>query len=77
MGEWGFELEDIEYEGVKLYYGTKDTNTPVQMGRTMARRLRNAVLREFGGETHMSIVDHTEDILKDLCWEEKKQDYGL
>jgi pimeloyl-ACP methyl ester carboxylesterase len=67
MSPWGFELEDVEFEGVRLFYGTKDTNTPVQMGRVMAGRLRNATLNEYEGETHTSIVDHIEEILRDLC----------
>ncbi|KAF9776218.1 hypothetical protein IL306_005625 [Fusarium sp. DS 682] len=36
---WGFEIEDIDYEGIKLWYGSADENTSPEMGRYMAKRL--------------------------------------
>jgi hypothetical protein len=74
VGEWGFELEEVAFEGLRLHYGTKDVNTRVEVGRAMAGRLRDALLREFEGETHLSIMDRTEEILRDLCREREKVD---
>ncbi|CAM6111966.1 unnamed protein product [Calypogeia fissa] len=71
VAPWGFELEDVEFEGVQLFYGTADTKTPVSIGRQIAARLKKAVLTEYEGETHMSIVDHTEDMLRKLVVERK------
>ena len=64
---WGFRMEDVPFEGVRLYYGSKDTNTPAQMGRNMAAKLKGAVFQEFEGETHMTLFEnHGDDILKDI-----------
>jgi pimeloyl-ACP methyl ester carboxylesterase len=52
---WGFRLEDVGFEGVRLWYGELDTNTPPRMGRYMAERLPGAVYREFPGKSHYSI----------------------
>ncbi len=64
---WGFRLEDVPFERVRLYYGSRDTNTPVQMGRNMAARLKGAVFKEYEGETHMTLFEnHGDDILRDI-----------
>lgn len=64
---WGFELEDVAFEGVRLWYGTEDENTPVGMGRKMAERLPHVVMKEYVGDSHMSILhNHLEDIKRDL-----------
>ena len=62
---WGFELEDVPLEGVKLWYGALDEY--LSMGRMMATRLRGAVLKEFVGDSHITIIgNHIEEILKDM-----------
>lgn len=66
MDSWGFELEDIEVE-VKLWYGTADINVPIRMGREMAKKLKRAELKEYEGETHLTIFPHHgEEILRDF-----------
>ena len=63
---WGFDLGDVD-KRVLMWWGTADDLTPVGMGRWMARRLRNATLREFVGDTHWTIVDkHGKLILREL-----------
>ncbi|EXL75514.1 hypothetical protein FOPG_09530 [Fusarium oxysporum f. sp. conglutinans race 2 54008] len=52
---WGFNLEDIDYEGIRLWYGSADENTSPEMGRYMAGRLPKAVYKEYPGETHYTI----------------------
>ncbi|KKY24096.1 putative alpha beta hydrolase [Phaeomoniella chlamydospora] len=65
--DWGFELEEVPFEGVKLWWGTDDEHTPVRMGRFMASHLKNAKLKEFPGATHMTVFFlHREEILRDL-----------
>ncbi len=64
---WGFRLEDVPFERVRLYYGSRDTNTPAQMGRNMAAKLRSAVYKEYEGETHTTLFEnHGDDILRDI-----------
>lgn len=69
LGEdWGFNLEDIETQGIKLFYGTDDRNTPISMGRYMQARLKGAELIEFKGKTHFTIDadDNGEAILREI-----------
>jgi pimeloyl-ACP methyl ester carboxylesterase len=65
---WGFRVEDIDYEGVRLWYGSADENTPPEMGRYMAERLPKSVYKEYPGETHYGLwrEDLLEGFLKDL-----------
>ncbi|KAJ6440219.1 alpha beta hydrolase protein [Purpureocillium lavendulum] len=65
---WGFRIEDVGYEGVKLWYGGSDINTPPHMGLHLARRLPKSVYKEYEGETHSSLLGggHLGDILGEL-----------
>ncbi|KAJ4258210.1 hypothetical protein NW762_008358 [Fusarium torreyae] len=65
---WGFDVEDIDYEGIKLWYGSADENIPPEMGRYMAERLPRSVYKEYPGETHYSIwrEDLLSEFLEDL-----------
>lgn len=53
---WGFRIEDVGYEGVKLWYGGADVNTPPRMGLHLARRLPRSIYKEYAGETHSSLL---------------------
>ncbi|RBR23751.1 uncharacterized protein FIESC28_03456 [Fusarium coffeatum] len=65
---WGFRVEDIDYEGVQLWYGSDDENTPPEMGQYMAERLPKSIYKEYPDETHYSLwrEDLLEEFLKDL-----------
>ncbi|OGM49369.1 putative alpha beta hydrolase protein [Aspergillus bombycis] len=65
---WGFRIEDVAYEGVKLWYGGADVNTPPHMGLHLARRLPKSVYKEYAGEDHGSLLagGHLRGILSDL-----------
>ncbi|KAF5002045.1 hypothetical protein FGRMN_656 [Fusarium graminum] len=52
---WGFKVEDIDYEGVRLWYESADENTSPGMGRYMAERMPKSVYKEYPGETHYSL----------------------
>ena len=68
---WGFTLEEVEFLGVRLWYGTKDLNAPVGLGRSMVGRLPHGKLRTYEGASHFSIgVHHLEDVLKDILEDE-------
>lgn len=67
---WGFGLSDVEFEGIRLWYGTDDINTPARMGRDMAGRLKNARLKEYDGETHFTLFDRCgEEVLREMLEE--------
>ncbi|KAI9740336.1 MAG: Ribosome biogenesis protein [Cirrosporium novae-zelandiae] len=67
---WGFKLEDITFKTVRLWYGTRDRNTPISHGRRMAKRLPHAELIEYPGETHFTIgMNHSEEVLKQILRE--------
>ncbi len=68
---WGFRLEDVPFEGVKLWYGQDDMNTPAKMGIEMAKRLKHSRLKLYAGETHLTIAKYSEDILKELLEDPK------
>ncbi|KAK0117240.1 hypothetical protein ONS96_013073 [Cadophora gregata f. sp. sojae] len=68
-GDWGFGVEEVEYKGVKFWYGDEDVNTPVQHGRWMSGRMEGSILRVFPGKSHFSIWDHAEEILTEFLQE--------
>jgi len=60
----------VKYSGIRLWYGKQDVNTPPEMGRYMAARLPNAVLKEYEGKSHFTIWDHIEEMLTDVLQDE-------
>jgi pimeloyl-ACP methyl ester carboxylesterase len=64
--QWGFELENVGYEGVRLWYGKEDVNTPPNAGRYMADRLPGAVYKEYEGRSHFTMWENIEEILTDM-----------
>jgi pimeloyl-ACP methyl ester carboxylesterase len=66
--DWGFRIEDVGFEGVKLWYADEDTNTPVWIGEWMAERLRGSKLKVYPGETHFTTMagGRAEEILKEM-----------
>ncbi|RDL36549.1 Uncharacterized protein BP5553_05901 [Venustampulla echinocandica] len=67
---WGFDLDEVKYPGIRLWYGKQDVNTPPEMGRYMAARLSNAVLKEYEGKSHYTMWDHIEEMLGDMLQDE-------
>ncbi|KAJ4004004.1 hypothetical protein NW752_010914 [Fusarium irregulare] len=65
---WGFRVEDVDHQGVRLWYGSDDENTPPEMGRYLAERLPKSIYKEYPGETHYSLwsEDLLEEFLGDL-----------
>jgi pimeloyl-ACP methyl ester carboxylesterase len=64
--DWGFRLEDVEYDVVRIWHGAQDTNAPMAMIRYMVERLPHCVLHEFEGDTHYTMFKHVEGALKEL-----------
>ena len=66
---WGFDLEDVKYDKIQMWYGSADVNTPVRMGEYMQKRLPHADLHVYPGESHYTIWNHIEEMLKQLLKE--------
>jgi pimeloyl-ACP methyl ester carboxylesterase len=65
--EWGFELESVTFDNVRLWCGTDDAICPVHLSRKMAHHLPSATLTEVAGATHYSLLaEEAEPILQDL-----------
>ncbi|KAI9929487.1 hypothetical protein ASPWEDRAFT_41303 [Aspergillus wentii DTO 134E9] len=63
--DWGFKLEDVSYNKIQMWHGTKDENSPIRMMRYMAERLPHCELHE-SDEDHYTIAQHLEDILTEF-----------
>ncbi|KAI1936283.1 hypothetical protein LOZ66_004742 [Ophidiomyces ophidiicola] len=70
--DWGFEFEDVTYDRIQVWHGTKDKNSPVRAIRYMVERLPHGDLCEFEGDNHYALAHHTERILAELVPEEEK-----
>ncbi|KAJ4299873.1 hypothetical protein N0V90_005120 [Kalmusia sp. IMI 367209] len=68
MQPWGFNIEDIKFKGVRLWYGEEDVTTTPTMGKFMADRLPESVYKEYEKATHITIwnEENLEDMLRDL-----------
>ncbi|KAF7503157.1 hypothetical protein GJ744_004261 [Endocarpon pusillum] len=62
---WGFRFEDVKYDRILIWHGTRDVNAPISMIRWMAARLPHCELRE-SDHTHFTLVDQLEEILAQL-----------
>ena len=70
--DWGFKLEDITYDTVKVWHGAKDINAPISMVRYMVNRLPHATLTEYPDDTHYTMGAHFEEVLADLVPDDAK-----
>ncbi|KAL8869558.1 MAG: hypothetical protein Q9174_004188 [Haloplaca sp. 1 TL-2023] len=62
---WGFELKDV-HKKVHLFYGAKDTRTPLAFGRYLKAHLPNAELVEYEGASHFTIPRYHDEIFAKL-----------
>jgi len=69
--DWGFEFEDVAYDQLQLWHGTKDTRVPLEKIRYLTERLPHCTLKEYDGTGHADIVRHLEEILAELVPEGK------
>jgi hypothetical protein len=68
-GHWGFKFEDIIYDKVQMWHGSRDANAPVQSIRDMAEHMPHFVLKEYD-ENHFTMGNHVEEVLKALIAED-------
>jgi pimeloyl-ACP methyl ester carboxylesterase len=69
--DWGFKLEDVDYDRVQIWHGVKDTNAPIGMIRYMAEKIPNCELKEFEEDTHYTMYKHIEPALRSLVENEE------
>ncbi|KAF4438026.1 hypothetical protein F53441_12878 [Fusarium austroafricanum] len=68
--DWGFELDQVQYDKIQIWHGKKDSNAPIQMIRWMAERIQHCELHEFDEETHYTMYKHLESALRNLVGDE-------
>ncbi|KAK2882581.1 hypothetical protein FQN49_000193 [Arthroderma sp. PD_2] len=71
--DWGFRFEDVKYDKVRIWHGTKDANSPIRLTRYMAERLPHCELHEWD-DTHYTIGDRLEEVIRELMAKEVKRD---
>lgn len=59
---WGFDLGDVDVP-VVLWHGQEDRNTPIAMGRYLARSLPKAILHEVPGHGHLLSFSGDSEVL--------------
>ena len=65
--DWGFELEEVQFEGLCLWHGKADANCPSSMAEKAVTQIKGAELKLFEGEAHISLlINHAEEALKHL-----------
>lgn len=64
--EWGFDLAKIVGE-VLLWYGDKDKNVSVNMGKYYRDNIPNSHLHVYPNEGHFLIQNHAQEIINELC----------
>lgn len=63
---WGIKFEDVTYDKIRIWHGTKDVNAPVQKMRYMAERLPHCELKEFPEDTHFTLQRYLDEILSEM-----------
>lgn len=72
--EWGFELDEVQFDGLCLWHGRLDTNCPVAMAEKAVAQLKGAELKVLQEEAHVSLpVNHAKEIMRHLL---KRVDEG-
>jgi len=64
---WGFRLEDIQFQPLYLWHGELDKNVPVSMARAVACKLANCKATYYSNDGHISVpLNHKEEIVSTL-----------
>jgi len=65
MGNWGFRFEDLMYDRVQMWHGSRERFAPVESIRFMAERMPYCVLTEFD-DTRSGMSKHFERAMKEM-----------
>ena len=63
--DWGFRFDDITYDRVQMWHGSRDANAPIRSIRDMAKRMPHCILKE-SDDTHYSMGRHVEEVFDAL-----------
>ncbi|GES60016.1 transcription factor, fungi [Aspergillus terreus] len=66
--DWGVRCEEVKYDRILIWHGTRDVNSPIRLTRWMAERLPHAVLREWD-ENHYTMGHRIDEALGELVEE--------
>ena len=69
---WGFPLDGIKVP-VTVWHGLADTYVPPAMGSYLAEHIPAARYHQFPGEGHLLVVEHLEEILRQIAGPEPTQ----
>lgn len=64
--DWGFRLEDVAYDPVRIWHGAEDANAPIAAIRYLAERVPHAVLTEYSGDSHYTMAKYIEGAMGEL-----------
>lgn len=64
--DWGFKLEDVDFDTIRIWHGAKDANAPIVMMRYLADKLPHSVLREYENDSHYTMFPHLEGAMREL-----------
>ncbi|RAO70595.1 uncharacterized protein BHQ10_006607 [Talaromyces amestolkiae] len=65
--DWGFKFEDVDFDPVRIWHGSKDGNSPIAAIKYLAQRLPHGVLTEYENDTHYTMFSHLEEALTELA----------
>jgi pimeloyl-ACP methyl ester carboxylesterase len=65
--DWGFKLEEVDFDPVRIWHGAKDSNAPIVAIRYLADRVPHSILREYENDTHYTMAPRLEDALAELA----------
>lgn len=71
--DWGFEFEDVTYDPVQVWHGSKDTNAPISMIRYMVERLPHCKFTVYEGKNHYAMGTVMEEIMVELMEDELRR----
>jgi hypothetical protein len=65
--EWGFELDEVQFDGLCLWHGKLDVNCLYSMAEKAVRQMKGAELKVIEEDAHISLpANHVEEILRHL-----------
>ena len=71
--DWGLKFEEIGFEGIRIWHGTKDRNAPIRQISYMAETIPGCRLTEFEEDNHFALAGKVEDILAEMVPESGKE----
>lgn len=71
--DWGFRLEDVEYNKVQIWHGVEDKNAPIAAIRYLAERVPHAELHELEGDSHYTMFKHLDNAMKEVIEDSEKK----